>query len=73
MSGKNTNGDIVVSYIHANSHGALVQQYTTVHRCKRRLFSKKCWDDHYPRALTSEEILVIQDGLLSHGYSYLLT
>ena len=73
VSGKNNNGEITVSYIHSYSHGAVVQQYLVIHSCHKTLFHKKCHDDFYPRDLNTDEIMVIQNGLMSIGYGFLLS
>ncbi|TNV82010.1 hypothetical protein FGO68_gene7730 [Halteria grandinella] len=71
VTGRNDAGDIIVSYIHSYTSGAVIQQYDKIRKCKTH-WKRKCWNEYIPRALNIDEIMVIQNGLLSNGYGYLL-
>lgn len=70
-AGSNYNGKIALAFIRTSANGLAKYQNDCITNCRRTLFRKKCKTDCYTRAFTSDELMVIQLGLLGSAYNLL--
>ena len=70
-SGKNVNGNIMLSFLHVDISGNALTQYVPTEHCHTVFFSTDCHTEYEPRGYTTDEVMAVQNGLLYNGYNSL--